>query len=263
MTDATQILYDENGNPVSIQMNHEEYVRLKRESEEQESQNARLQEVMRLLLSEGSDEAPVEPAVQEVREASSAVSAGEAPSVDKEERPSPGVVLSAPEETIDSTVEKTVEEISLAAEPVLDAPSGDKMDSVVASEQPAESQYVESVQMPPVLQAFLSEQDPSHRIRQQIEACVFQLSASCGKRITLSLHRPYICLWDFDAWETFAYGEIVGENLYFSIDQSLVQDSAEVDVWTPPSSISKKPLARFRVTDVTERIINQLKVALA
>ena len=74
MTGNTQVLYDENGNVVSIQMSHEEYAFLKKESMEHEAQNTRLQEVMRLLSSESgkmaADPVSTEPDMKEGNEES-------------------------------------------------------------------------------------------------------------------------------------------------------------------------------------------------
>jgi hypothetical protein len=120
-----------------------------------------------------------------------------------------------------------------------------------------------SVSMPPVLAKFLEEQDPSQKSLRLIEVCVLKLSIFCEKRITLTLHKPYICLWDFDEWKTFAFGEVINESLYLSIERSLVPNASAADIWIPPCGLYKKPLVRLKVDAVTDALLIHLKNALS
>jgi hypothetical protein len=117
--------------------------------------------------------------------------------------------------------------------------------------------------IPPVLLAFLKEQDPSENAKQLIETCVSKLVGLYGKRITLSLHKPYICLWDFDEWVTFAYGEIIHGKFFLSIDRNVVPDAVVEDVWTPPKRLSEKELVRMKIETITDELIARLQCVLA
>ena len=118
------------------------------------------------------------------------------------------------------------------------------------------------VVLPPVLIKFLEERDSSGKCRQLIECFAERLSSLSGRRITMSLHKPYICLWDFDAWKTFAFGEVINGKLHLSIEKSLVTDSRPDDTWTPPSGLCKTPLVRLKVDAVSDMLLSQLKNAL-
>ncbi len=121
----------------------------------------------------------------------------------------------------------------------------------------------QAVPISPVLDDFLITKDPSRKARQLVETCARKLSGLCGKRITLSLHKPYICFWDYDEWKTFAFGEIIDGVFYLSIDKSLIPDSDSADNWIPPGGLYKKPLVRLKVEAVTDGLLAQLKSTLA
>jgi hypothetical protein len=119
-----------------------------------------------------------------------------------------------------------------------------------------------AIPIPPMLLDFLTEQDPSQKAKRLVMACAQKLSGLCEKRITLSLHKPYICLWDFDEWKTFAFGEIIQGHLYLSIEKTLMPDADAEDVWVPPSGLCKKPLVRLKVDAITDDLLSRLTNAL-
>ena len=129
-----------------------------------------------------------------------------------------------------------------------------------SSAESADKEY--TMPIPPMLLDFLTEQDPSQKAKRLIMACAQKLSSLCGKRITLSLHKPYICLWDFDEWKTFAFGEIIQGYLYLSVESSLQPHADAGSVWVPPSGLCKKPLVRRRVDAITDELLEQLTTAL-
>ena len=134
---------------------------------------------------------------------------------------------------------------------------------VLSENSPAEPIAKEyAIPIPPMLLDFLIEQDPSQKAKRLITACAQKLSGLCGKRITLSLHKPYICLWDFDEWKTFAFGEIIQGNLYLSVESSLQPQADVANLWVPPSGLFKKQLVRRRVDAITDELLGQLKSAI-
>jgi hypothetical protein len=119
-----------------------------------------------------------------------------------------------------------------------------------------------SVSMPPNLLNFLEEEDSSQKCRQMVKALAQKLSILTGKQVTLSLHKPYICFWDFNEWRTFAYGQIVQNSLYVSLEENFVPSDVASDLWTPPSGLCKTKLVRFKVDTVSDNIIFLMKNAL-
>ncbi len=119
-----------------------------------------------------------------------------------------------------------------------------------------------AISIPPILLDFLAEEDPSQKAKRLIVSCTQKLSSLCGKRITLSLYKPYICIWDFDEWKTFAFGEIIQGDLYLSVEKALISHVDEHNVWVPPSGLCKKVLVRRRVDAITDDLLGQLAAAL-
>jgi hypothetical protein len=119
-----------------------------------------------------------------------------------------------------------------------------------------------AISIPPILLDFLAEEDPSQKAKRLIVSCTQKLSSLCGKRITFSLYKPYICIWDFDEWKTFAFGEIIQGDLYISVEKTLMPHVDENNVWIPPSGLCKKALARRKVDAITDDLLGQLAAAL-
>jgi hypothetical protein len=193
------------------------------------------------------------------------------------EAPAPTAIRKEAEVSLKPDVEKAVKPV--AVEAPAPVPAAQKKIVAPASTGPAASvpppekppaidwdvapKEERAVPVPQMLLTFLNEKDPSQNSVRLIEACARKLSGISGKRITLSLHKPYICLWDFDEWKTFAFGEVINGCLYLSIERSLVPNAGAADIWTPPSGLCKKPLARLKVDAITDKLLIQLKHALA
>lgn len=228
-----RFLHSQTGEIIYVQMPYDDYVRLDQEGLEAGLFNARLKQVAAILAAS--------PAPAEMTVAAPAAPAASQP-----------VPRAAPPEPEVAKPVQAVAETRVSRE----AP-------VVQPAQIARTLDTETVVIPPVLQNFLNEEDPSQHVRSLVETCVRRLSGLCGKRITLSLHKPYICLWDFDAWVTFAYGEIKSGEFYLSVEESRVPDAGVSDIWTPPSGLSKKPLVRIKVDTVTDSLISLLQSIVA
>ncbi len=178
-------------------------------------------------------------------------------------------VESVANDVVDDPVCQKVVSVVMAEAVVADLKPAERSPEANAAEAKPSScarniEYQEKlfVPIPPMLQKFLVEQDSSERLTQLIKTCVQQLSSLYKKRITLSLEKPYICLWDFDEWKTFAFGEIVNGRLYLSIEKIFVQDACGADMWIPPDGLCKKPLVRLKIDAVDDLLITRLKEAL-
>ena len=158
-------------------------------------------------------------------------------------------------------------EVKAVVEPVKNSPvqNGFTSEAPAASaeKRAVSSGEEQAVPLSPMLQSFLMTTDPSQKSHRLIETCARKLSGLCGKRITLSLHKPYICFWDYDEWKTFAFGEIIDGVFYLSVEKALMPDSDSADIWIPPSGLCKKPLVRLKVEAVTDGLLAQLKNTIA
>jgi hypothetical protein len=222
MISTVTLLYDSDGQPRCVQLTHDEYVRLDQIRLEAPLLRVQLKHVMDVLSSGDALPEYPLPAVGSLPEPVEA--AAVQPCAEEEpQRPPAGV--------------------SVAGTPVSPADAG-------------------TIAISPPLQAFLNEQDPSQKIKSLLEGCARTLSCVCERRITLSLQKPFICLWDFDAWTTFAYGEVICGDLYLSVEKSNLPEARASDIWTPPGSLSKVHLARMKVDAVTDTLIARLRNAL-
>jgi hypothetical protein len=243
MNEKRQVLCDAEGKALCVQLTYAEYVWLEASGIESAKLRTRQKQLVEILTSGGAMEAlPV-------------LSAAEPNNAHKP--------LSAPVPAMDPVVSVSAEtRRSVHEEPVAitEAPPGKPL-----SVEPGTVRKVSAatpVVISPVLLAFLKEQDPSENAKKLIEACVAKLVGLYGKRITLSLHKPYICLWDFDEWVTFAYGEIIQGKFFLSIDRSVVPDAVIEDVWTPPKRLSEKELVRMKIETITDELIARLQCVL-
>jgi hypothetical protein len=225
-----QFLCDHQGKKVLSELPYDEYMRLVSFTREAPLLRARLKQITNMLEAQlsGADVLKEQPAAKSVR----------LPDIEMTAR------IAAP--VADASPVIPAAAVSPQREVTPDVSSGE--------EHP--------VAVPPMLLGFLSEQDPSQNCVRLIETCARKLSRLCGKRITLSLHKPYVCLWDFDEWQTFAFGEVVDGTLYLSVEKSTVQNAGSADVWIPPRGLYKKPLVRLKVDEVTDSLLTQLKAAL-
>jgi len=234
-----KFLYGSDGDRVLAELPYDEYVRLTDSLREAPLLRARMKQISDMLESQlsGADA----PDTQHVETAApvSAVAVAVRTVVPDAEVPPVAPVAARP-----------VESVLLQKIPAVAAAP-----SILPKEDRA-------VAIPVLLLEFLTQQDPSQNSLRLIETCARKLSGLCGKRITLSLHKPYICLWDFDEWKTFAFGEVMNGSLYLSIEKSLVPETGSSDVWTPPGGLYKKPLVRLKVDAVTDTLLAHLKNAL-
>jgi hypothetical protein len=120
-----------------------------------------------------------------------------------------------------------------------------------------------AVAIPPVLLNFIEAQKQGSECKAMIEDVARRLSDLCGRRITLSLHKPYICFWDFDAWQTFAFGEIRDGGFHLSMEQALLPEDFSGEEWIPPAGLCKKPLIRFSVPEISDGLLVCLQRAIS
>jgi len=235
MNAAVQILCDAQGNGAAAQLPYAEYVKLKDSAHDALILRNRLKQIKELLGSHRSTEGITVPA-------------GRPPLA-----PSPATEILRP---------PVLEEPPVSREPLPEKPAVPAVPEASPA-IPALEAEDPKLKIPPILLNFMKEQDPSGTALNLVENCVQKLSRLCGKRITLSLHKPYICLWDFDDWKSFAFGEVINGKLYLSIEKSLALESSSAEIWTPPSGLCKQPLVRLEVPSVTDSLLGQLKRALA
>ena len=244
MDSIAKTLYNRAGEKIAVQLLYDEYLRLSDLNNELPLLRIRFKQITELLQSGLGEEYFPLPA--------SAKTEQHAPKEQVAEQPKP--------------VEQT---------PVQNAPPAPIPASSIPKDLPAvpeiklsESSPIQStgkeyvMPIPPMLLDFLTEQDPSQKAKRLIMTCAQKLSSLQGKRITLSLHKPYICLWDFDEWKTFAFGEIIQGHLYLSVESSLQPDADAENIWIPPSGLYKKPLVRRKVDAITDELLEQLTTAL-
>ena len=237
-------LYDQEGHKTDVQMLYDEYLGLSDLNQELPLSRIKLKQIAELLeAASSSDDFPLPLPVRSVHESYTE------PIQEQQLEPEPE---SEPNLALETVPEPTL---------VKDNPSvRDIKLSKNSSAESADKEY--TMPIPPMLLDFLTEQDPSQKAKRLIMACAQKLSSLCGKRITLSLHKPYICLWDFDEWKTFAFGEIIQGYLYLSVESSLQPHADAGSVWVPPSGLCKKPLVRRRVDAITDELLEQLTTAL-
>lgn len=247
MDSVVTFLYDHEGEKTAVQLLYDEYLRLSDLEKESPLLRVRIRHIAELLQS-GSN---IVSASDETAAAKPAHEVTPEPII----KPVP-VYKFEPEPEPEPVSKPTPAAIILKDEPT--AP-----DIVLSESSPVESTAKEyAMPIPPMLLDFLTEQDPSQKAKRLIVSCAQKLSGLCKKRITLSLHKPYICLWDFDEWKTFAFGEIIQGCLYLSVESSLQPHADATNVWVPPSGLCKKPLVRRRVDAVTDELLAQLSNAI-
>lgn len=244
MDSVIEILYDQMGEKVAVQLPYDEFQKLSALDQESALLRARVQTITELLQGRLNQAPALPPEPVKTVEP-------EPPEAAEELAPEP----EPPAEPEPAPAPEPLREIPAVKPP---APG-----IVLSGTAPVESTAKEyAVPIPPMLLDFLTEQDPSQKAKRLIVACAQRLSALCGKRITLSLHKPYVCIWDFDEWRTFAFGEILQGHLYLSIESSLQPDADRSNIWVPPSGLYKKPLVRRRVDAITDELLEQLVTAL-
>jgi hypothetical protein len=223
-TETTHILCDDKGNPVLVQLPFVEYEQLLGMAEEADQLSLVLQKLQGLTSFGSVADAP------------------------------------AQKETPRQAAEPKADSPPVASEPRTEAPVAEKEQ---ASEKPrSELKIHQPAVIPTAVSRFLSEKDSSSRVENLIETFINRLSVLCGKRITVSLHRPYLCFWDFDEWFTFLYGQIIDDNFYLSVEASLLPDGLIGEIWTPPKGLCEKDLIRFRVDAVTDVLLSRLNIVL-
>jgi hypothetical protein len=247
-------LYDNEGKKAAVQLPYDEFLHLSDLDQEAPLLRHRMKQISELLqmqASSGLEDYPMpaahphEPEQEDELPAilKSATQLTEEPVFATEPEPEPIPEVVQPKKT--SKNEQVDQDIKLA------------------EKGPTPSTAKEfAIPIPPMLLDFLTEQDPSQKAKRLIMACAQKLSGQCGKRITLSLHKPYICLWDFDEWKTFAFGEIIQGHLHLSIEKALLPEADDGDVWVPPSGLCKKPLVRLKVDAITDDLLTYLEQAL-
>ena len=245
MDPVVTFLYNQSGEKTDVQLLYDEYLRLSDLNQELPLYRIKLKQIAELLgAAPSDDDFPLPLPVRSVHESYTEPI--------QEQQPE-----SEPEYVVPKSAFETVSEPAL----VTDSPAD--RDIRISEKKPVDPAVKEyTMPIPPMLLDFLTEQDPSQKAKRLIMACAQKLSSLCGKRITLSLHKPYICLWDFDEWKTFAFGEIIQGYLYLSVESSLQPHANEVNVWVPPSGLCKKPLVRRRVDAITDELLEQLTKAL-
>lgn len=245
MDSVIKFLYDRAGGKVAVQLMYDEYLRLSDFDKELPLLRVKIRQIAELLQGESAPRAPAPPERVIVRE-----------TTPEPTLPPPRVQAPVPAPEMAPTIVPT--STDSLREDVLTV-SNIKL----PADSPGQSTVKEyAMPIPPVLLDFLTEQDPSQKAKRLIMTCAQKLSGLCGKRITLSLHKPYICLWDFDEWKTFAFGEIIQGDLYISMESSLQPHADTINVWIPPSGLCKKPLVRRRVDAITDELLEQLINAL-
>jgi hypothetical protein len=233
MAETFRLLHGPDGLPVCVQVPYDEVARLEREIAEGLSLKARLRRAAAALSPE--PDAPAHPDA----------TAGKAKLPNPvEEKPIPA----AAPPPVPAAGNREI------AKPAPAKPAPAKAEKPPAREIPA------AVQIPATLQSYMSEQDPSGETLRLIESCIRGMTVAVGRRITVSLHRPYICFWDFDVWRIFACGEIRNGQFYLSVDRMLAPETS--DVWNPPSGVFKSPMARMRVDRITDDLICFLRNAV-
>jgi len=240
MDAVSKTLYNRAGEKIAVQLLYDEYLRLSDLDKELPLLRIRFKQITELLQAGLGGEYTPLPASAKTEQHTPKEQAAEQPEPAKQNPVQNATPASRLPEDLPVTPEIKLSETS----PV---PSTGK-------------EYV--MPIPPMLLDFLTEQDPSQKAKRLIMTCAQKLSGLCGKRITLSLHKPYICLWDFDEWKTFAFGEIIQGHLYLSVESSLQPDADTANIWIPPSGLYKRPLVRRKVDAITDELLEQLTTAL-
>lgn len=244
MDAVSKTLYNRAGEKIAVQLLYDEYLRLSDLNKELPLLQTRFKQITELLQAGlGGEHAPLPASVKTEQHA---------PKEQAAEQPKPAE-------------QKYVQHVTPEPPPVSsitkDTPPAPEIKLSETSPVPSTGkEYV--MPIPPMLLDFLTEQDPSQKAKRLIMTCAQKLSGLCGKRITLSLHKPYICLWDFDEWKTFAFGEIIQGQLYLSVESSLQPDADTANIWIPPSGLYKRPLVRRKVDAITDELLEQLTTAL-
>jgi hypothetical protein len=271
MTQATQILFREDGSPDRIQVPYQEYLMLEQYAHEADQAAKQLQQIRNVLAAGDVSAESVAALIASVSDASApqeqgaqeTISADYANDVSSVREDNESAQEDAPEPAEEL---QSVEDDSVSEEEVVE-PAAVSADQDLSEERVGDvgvtSSVAASVAIPPVLSSFLAERDPSNHILYILQNCAQILAERCDKRITLSLHRPYVCLWDFDEWATFAYGEIICGELYLSVNKNLIPDAQDTDVWVPPSGLAKTSLVRVKVSSVNEDLIALLTKAMS
>lgn len=259
MTESIQILRDQEGTPVVVQMMYDAYGKLVSQGQEGALLREKIRQIATLLESQGVSEVAqvLHDKVdrqQEQDEKRGAHPEVPLPQSEPEPEPEPEPASAKPEPA-PAPVPEPAPEPALA--PELTSPAGPARDSASVS---VGKGY--AVPVIPVLLDYFEQVDPSQKAKRQILSSARQLSAISGKRITLSLLKPYICLWDFDEWRAVAFFEITDDGLLMSVDKRIVPEEDEPEIWSPPSGLGKKPLARVKVTAVNDQMLELMNRAL-
>lgn len=242
MDSIAKILYNSTGEKTAVQLSYDEHLRLSDLNREAPLLRLKVKQIAELLHT------------------------GSTGDVHKHQDPEQSAQPACVENVaVDIPTEKHEPEQISTPIPVNNPPNEQPSPPVIqlAESSPTPSTAKEyAISIPPILLDFLTEEDPSQKAKRLIVSCTQKLSSLCGKRITLSLYKPYICIWDFDEWKTFAFGEIIQGDLYLSVEKTLMPHADEHNVWIPPSGLCKKVLARRRVDAITDDLLGQLAAAL-